>query len=89
MDSEEYYEGARKGFGVLFQAALYDSVDRIREGPLRWQVHIYGTRRFVMLKFPYNIIYRVNDDDSVDIIAFAHQKRKPDYWRRRLHDPIL
>ncbi|QGN33945.1 type II toxin-antitoxin system RelE/ParE family toxin [Microlunatus sp. Gsoil 973] len=33
--------------------------------------------------FPYRIVYVVHDD-SVLILAYAHEKRRPGYWEDRL-----
>lgn len=35
--------------------------------------------------FPYHIVYFVQDDEPV-VIAYAHQSRRPGYWRDRLED---
>jgi len=34
-------------------------------------------------RFPYRVVYVVVGED-VDVIAVAHAKRRPTYWRRRL-----
>jgi hypothetical protein len=34
-------------------------------------------------RFPYRVVYVVVGED-VDVIAVAHAKRRPAYWRRRL-----
>lgn len=39
-------------------------------------------RRFVLRKFPYSIIYSI-EPDCVMILAVAHQRREPGYWRER------
>lgn len=35
--------------------------------------------------FPYGIIYFVRNDE-LTVVAYAHAKRRPGYWRRRLED---
>ena len=40
-------------------------------------------RKFVLTSFPYNLIY-VPSIDAVRILAVAHHKRKPGYWRNRV-----
>jgi plasmid stabilization system protein ParE len=35
-----------------------------------------------VMKFPFQVVYRV-DDDRVVVIAVAHAKRRPGYWRGR------
>ncbi|MBI5331078.1 MAG: hypothetical protein HZB71_10755 [Betaproteobacteria bacterium] len=39
-------------------------------------------RKFVLRRFPYNLIYAVAGDEVV-ITAVAHHKRRPFYWGRR------
>jgi plasmid stabilization system protein ParE len=42
-------------------------------------------RRRILRRFPYSILYTV-EDDTVVIIAIAHQGRRPEYWSRRVQD---
>jgi len=44
---------------------------------------IVGCRRWLLSRFPYQLIYRV-EGDVIRVYAFAHQKRRPGYWRKRL-----
>jgi mRNA-degrading endonuclease RelE of RelBE toxin-antitoxin system len=39
-------------------------------------------RQFHLRRFPYKLIYRV-DDDNLRIIAVAHIRRRPGYWAVR------
>lgn len=52
----------------------------VRSPPAR--VEPTGARRLHLRNFPYTIIYRLRPD-SVEVIAIAHQKRRPGYWRSR------
>jgi hypothetical protein len=36
----------------------------------------------IIARFPYSIIYR-QDPGGIVIVAIAHQRRTPGYWRRR------
>lgn len=40
-------------------------------------------RRKGVAGFPYGIIYYLTDSEIV-IVAYAHEKRRPGYWRHRL-----
>lgn len=42
-----------------------------------------GVRRVLLKTFPYAVVIVVTDD-AVHVIAFAHLKKKPNYWRKRL-----
>lgn len=66
-----------------FFAELERAVQLILEAPDRWPVYLYGTRRIVLIKFPYSVVYRASGD-LVVIYAFAHAKRRPGYWKGRL-----
>ena len=37
-------------------------------------------REIPLQRFSYNLIYRVRDDEVI-IVAVAHKRRRPDYWR--------
>lgn len=41
-----------------------------------------GSRWLPLRRFPYTLHYRVVGD-VIDILALAHQKRHPGYWRQR------
>lgn len=66
-----------------FVREVEHAVERIAESPLRYPVTTYGRRRFVLLKFPYDLIYRIRENAGVEIIAIAHHSRRPAYWRDR------
>jgi len=69
---------ARERFLDELDAAL----DRILEAPKRWQAHLHGTRRALLRKFPFGVVYRL-DEPWVEIVAVAHHKRRPGYWSDR------
>ena len=66
-----------------FIEELNRSVDTIREAPDRWPVGKNNTRRFLLWRFPFTIIYS-EQESIVTIWAVAHASRRPEYWARRL-----
>jgi len=44
-----------------------------------------GIRRCLLARFPYGIIYGI-DDDLLVVIAVSHLHRKPRYWSKRLSE---
>ena len=54
------------------------------EAPAQWPMFQSGTRRYVFPTFPYSLVYFV-ENDTLNVVAVAHDKRKPGYWRSRLH----
>jgi len=39
-------------------------------------------RRFLFARFPYSLIYGI-DQETILVIALAHQHREPRYWADR------
>jgi plasmid stabilization system protein ParE len=66
-----------------FRLAVSGGIRLIAQAPQRWPKYIYGTRRFVMQRFPFSVVY-LDDSELVTIVSVAHSKRKPGYWKGRL-----
>lgn len=58
-------------------------VKRIAERPEAWQPLSQGLRRYLMGRFPYGIVFRVQGT-NIKIYAVMHLKRRPGYWSKRL-----
>ena len=65
-----------------FQAETEHAVEEVLEDPRRWPKWGNSERKYVFPRFPFNLIYRVNLG-AVEVVAIAHQKRKPGYWKKR------
>lgn len=66
-----------------FQAELERAGEAIRRSPFLWTNYLFGTRRYLLKRFPYLLVYRVVDE-RIEIIAVAHGRRRPGFWRHRL-----
>jgi len=77
-----WYEERIVGRGGLFVRAVRDAVGLIAEEPDRWPLRPSGTRRYVMAGYPYLLFYR-ESKSLLEIVAVAHARRRPDYWRGR------
>jgi len=66
-----------------FRAAVSSAIRVIAEAPQRCPKYLQGTRRFDVQRFPFAVVY-LDDPELVTILAVAHSKRKPGYWRGRL-----
>ena len=65
-----------------FQAETEHAIEVVLENPRRWPRWGKSGRKYVFPRFPFNLIYRVNLG-VIEVIAVAHQKRKPGYWKKR------
>ena len=79
----DWYEERREGLGGELLELARESFERILEAPhqLPSWVGDRAYRRLVLERFPYSIIFTY-DDAEVRIVAFAHGRRKPGYWRK-------
>jgi toxin ParE1/3/4 len=82
-----YYEQRRPGLG----AALLDEVQRaaslIEEFPhIGAPYKITDCRHYVLRRFPYVLFY-LELPDALWIVAVAHSRRRPGYWRHRTPEP--
>jgi plasmid stabilization system protein ParE len=77
-----YYEQQLEGLGQQFRAEVRLAANRIATYPNAWSVERGDIRKCTLLKFPYKLLYSV-EDGHVFIIAVAHQHREPEYWMDR------
>lgn len=77
-----FYESRVAGLGKSFAAEVERTISLVREFPEAGSPVGPAWRRVVVARFPYSIVYR-QDPDKIVIVAVAHQRRRPGYWRRR------
>jgi toxin ParE1/3/4 len=65
-----------------FIEELRHAVETIGEAPERWPLGKNNTRRFLLWRFPFALIYS-EEETVVTIWAVAHGSRRPDYWAQR------
>lgn len=65
-----------------FDEALSRGIDMIVDAPSRWPAGSHGTRRFLLQRFPFAIVYR-ELPAAIQVLAIAHARRKPGYWKQR------
>lgn len=68
---------------VRFAEEVRRAVETIRKAPHRWPSNEGGIRRFLLPSFPIALVYR-ELVTAIQIIAVAHGRRKPDYWKKRI-----
>ena len=82
-ESYDYYEAQIEGLGHAFIAEIITTVKRIKNNPKAWAQLSARTRRCLVNRFPFGIIYQIRDN-KVLIVAIAHLHRKPWYWKNRI-----
>lgn len=85
IEATEFYEDRSPGLGAALLDETERAIARIAAMPEASERIAPRARRKALWRFPYSIIYGICDD-RVRVVAFAHQRRRPFYWRERLED---
>ena len=81
-EAAAFYEASVPGLGDAFLDDVERAIQAVLESP---RVGASVRRRFrktILRRFPFSIVYADRDEEIV-IVAVAHQRRRPGYWRGR------
>lgn len=79
----DYYEDREPGLGYDFAVEVHSTLENILSFPKAWPILEDDIRRCQTRRFPYGIIYAVNED-VIFVLAVMHLHRGPEYWKNRL-----
>jgi toxin ParE1/3/4 len=82
------YEQEQEGLGARFVETVGRAAAGVLAEPERWPMvprvaPNRGARRRLLRAFPYAIVYRILSTKAIEVVALAHQKRRPGYWAKR------
>jgi plasmid stabilization system protein ParE len=82
-----WYEDKQRGLGGEFCVEVERVLKLIERHPglgasVPRVLMELGTRRVPLNRFPYTVVYRETEIE-IQIVAFAHNRRKPGYWSSR------
>jgi toxin ParE1/3/4 len=78
-----YYESKVPGLGIDLREDVEAATKKIQASPMRFQTFSKRTRRFLLTRFPYQIVF-MELSSKILILAVSHGKRRPGYWHGRL-----
>jgi toxin ParE1/3/4 len=78
-----WYQERSPRAALDFIEELHQAARIIRKAPDRWPLGKNNTRRFLLWRFPFSIIYSEHQS-LITVWAVAHASRTPEYWKRRL-----
>ena len=81
-EAASFYVREAPGVVGRFFAEVDGALQRLTERPLAYASVDRRFRGCLMNRFPYTVIYEVAEAEIV-VHAFAHQSRRPGYWRDR------
>jgi len=93
----EYHSGARDDFdesldwygkrsldaALGFVAAVEEAVEKIVADPARFPSTHAGCRYCTLRRYPFRVVFH-EETDRLVVVAIAHAKRRPGYWRSRI-----
>jgi plasmid stabilization system protein ParE len=79
----DWYRQRNQSAALNFTAELDRAIDLVAASPGRWPRGEHSTRKFVLQRFPFAIVYR-EKEFVIQVLAIAHGNRRPGYWKARL-----
>lgn len=79
----EWYGQRSSHAAGRFAVELRSMLERIQQGPRQFPMLAFNTRSVVLSRFPYLVVFRETKSE-IEVIAVAHGRRRPGYWRERV-----
>jgi plasmid stabilization system protein ParE len=80
LEAITYYNSQREGLGFEFAIEIKDSILRISNFSDAWQKISARSRRCLLKRFPYAVLYR-SENNEILIVAIMHMSRNPQSWK--------
>ncbi|WP_420129528.1 type II toxin-antitoxin system RelE/ParE family toxin [Longimicrobium sp.] len=84
-DAKAFYRKENETIPARLAAELRHALRRIRENPQSGAPYELGTRRFILSRFPYAVVYYPTLE-GIYVVAVQHHSRDPDYWHRSVSE---
>lgn len=81
-EAAAFYDMQSPGLGGAFIDEFQGAIERIAEFPHAGPLTRGRVRKRFLNRFPFSVTYSVKPE-KIRILAVAHQKRRPFYWRWR------
>jgi plasmid stabilization system protein ParE len=85
LSTLKFYRGDSSKLARAFADEFRRVSILLERHPMLGAPYYSGTRRKLLTRFPYALIYLIDGSDVV-VVALAHQRRQPFYWVERLND---
>ena len=86
-EAAQFYEDRREGLGADFLDEVQHTVDSILAFPKGGPVVSENLRRRILRRFPFGLLY-ATEVERIVIVAVAHLKRRPGYWKDRIEKDV-
>ena len=84
LETIGFYESRQAGLGLMYLNEFEQLLENVVHTPYRYRIERKPEIRCAFLsKFPFKIVFR-EVSGTVQVLAVAHKRRRPDYWINRL-----
>lgn len=83
-EAVEWYELQSKGLGQRFRKSVFEQLKKIKRNPDWYLIEAGNIQKAYVPKFPYKILFTIENNEIIIIWAIAHIHRKPWYWQSRI-----
>ena len=84
LETIAYYETQKPGLGASYISEFESVLQRVSEFPNNYLIEREpDLRRARFRRFPFTVLFR-ESDGTIQVLAVAHQHRRPSYWLGRL-----
>ena len=84
-DAQDWYEKEVPGLGRRFRAEVDAVTERMSANPRLFSVVHKNIRRALLRRFPYALMYVIEADETLTVIACFHSSRDPVRWQERMY----
>lgn len=82
LEAVAFYSAETPRLGTEFIDEFEHALDLITSNPRLGTPFEEDTRRKLLRRFPFQIVYEVHTDHIL-VVAVAHERQRPGYWRNR------
>jgi plasmid stabilization system protein ParE len=79
----DWYAARNPAAAHGFREEPRQAIDVVAANPHAWSRYGNRARRYLFPRYPFSLVYVLRGDD-IEVIAVAHGRRRPGYWRSRL-----
>lgn len=83
-EAVEWYELQSKDLGKRFKKSVIEQINKINSNPNWYLIEKDNIHKAYVPKFPYKILFTIENNEIIVIWAIAHMHRRPWYWQSRI-----
>lgn len=83
-DASAYHDAISPETAAAFLAELSRTIELLRAYPKAARLILPEVRQLSLPRFPYAIVFAIEDDGDLLVLAVAHHRRAAFYWSDRI-----